>query len=160
MPLYSYYLVEMLAHVALNSSQHPVSIMVTNIKYIIYCSGQVKQFGWWVIPNWIQGGTLSLIIDYHAMVWSLRLAMDTCCLAIGSSRHPVPTSPLPQLGRLGAYYNHWHGSSHPVSNLSLSCQKILVSFLILIGYKDTHNLWPCHELTLHSVMDTRHPAMG
>lgn len=44
MPLYSYYLVEMLAHVALNSSQHPVSIMVINIKYIIYCSGQVKQF--------------------------------------------------------------------------------------------------------------------
>jgi hypothetical protein len=75
---------------------------------------------WWSkcfdmsILDWMWVGTLSLIMDDPTIAWSLRPIMDMCCLAVSYTRHPTPTSPLLRLARLGAHYNLWKGSLHPL----------------------------------------------
>jgi hypothetical protein len=44
----------------------------------------------------------------------------SCDLSAKSRRHPIPTSRLPHLGRLDAYYNPWQDSSHPLPRSSIT----------------------------------------
>ena len=41
------------------------------------------------IPDWVQGGTLSPVIEDPPRVCPRCWVMDMCCLAIGCSRHPI-----------------------------------------------------------------------
>ena len=47
----------------------------------------------------MQGGTISTVIDDLAMARPPRLTFDMYRLAMGFSRHPIPTSPIPAHGR-------------------------------------------------------------
>ena len=56
------------------------------------------------ILDWLRDGTLSSVDDDLVVItWSLRPVMDMCCLAIICDRHPIPTTPLLRLGKLGTY---------------------------------------------------------
>ena len=61
------------------------------------------------IHDWVCGGTLSPLIDVHAMAWPLRASINMCmCQLLKTpNTHLVVT-----LGRLCTYHNSWQGYLH------------------------------------------------
>ena len=98
------------------------------------------------IPDWIQGDTLSPIINGLVMAWPLRLVLDACCPTIDCSKYPLPTS---LLHRLGTYYKLWHGSSHPLPRLKHSCVLSSISTCC-------HAQWSCQEIMLICLFSNRY----
>lgn len=75
------------------------------------------------IPNWNWGDISFLIMKDPSMAWPQHRVVDTFHLAIGSSRHPNPTSLLPQLNRIATYSN-LVGSLHALPNSQRIINKI------------------------------------
>lgn len=102
------------------------------------------------ILDWIRGGTLSPVMEDHAMAWPLHLVMDTCNLAMDCSRHSI---------FIGCVIWKWLVTLLVDTKHQKTLQKVLVHFLmvlnfvvirlsdfckhvylILIGYKEAHRL--------------------
>lgn len=61
---------------------------------------RLSQFSDMSIPDWIQEGTLSPVLDFPAIALPLRSLMGTYCPDRDCCMHPIPTSLLMRLDRL------------------------------------------------------------
>lgn len=83
---------------------------------------------WGTLPWAMVGGTLSHVVENHAMAWSLRLIMRTChyptlpWITIGTQYLPSPTEAR-EVG-IDSFRNHeeeHNGCNYPIQSLDISC---------------------------------------